>query len=136
MATEALWLHQGRVAEFGDPDEVVNKYMRYCRIESLGWTSCDGADDESASTATSSTSSSRTRPTLPDIREYAAGALGAARPFMVRARAAPTCARRRSSTALGNFWSVLDPLFQAAIYYFLYTVLRSALDERRSSCPS
>ncbi len=36
MATEALWLHQGRVAEFGDPDEVVAKYMRYCRIESLG----------------------------------------------------------------------------------------------------
>jgi ABC-type polysaccharide/polyol phosphate transport system ATPase subunit len=36
MATEALWLHQGRVAEFGDPDEVVNKYLRYCRIESLG----------------------------------------------------------------------------------------------------
>ena len=35
MATEALWLHQGRVAEFGDPDEVMNKYMRYCRIESL-----------------------------------------------------------------------------------------------------
>jgi ABC-type polysaccharide/polyol phosphate transport system ATPase subunit len=36
MATEALWLHQGRVVEFGDPDEVVSKYMRYCRIESLG----------------------------------------------------------------------------------------------------
>ena len=36
MATDALWLHQGRVAEFGDPDEVVSKYMRYCRIESLG----------------------------------------------------------------------------------------------------
>ena len=36
MATEALWLHQGQVAELGDPDEVVNKYMRYCRIESLG----------------------------------------------------------------------------------------------------
>ena len=36
MATEALWLHQGRVAEFGDPSEVVSKYMRYCRIESLG----------------------------------------------------------------------------------------------------
>jgi ABC-type polysaccharide/polyol phosphate transport system ATPase subunit len=35
MATEALWLHQGRVAEFGDPDEVVSKYMRYCRVESL-----------------------------------------------------------------------------------------------------
>ena len=38
MATEVLWLHQGRVAEFGDPDEVVDKYMRYCRIESLDMT--------------------------------------------------------------------------------------------------
>ena len=37
MATEALWLHQGRVAEFGDPEEVVSKYMRYCRVESLGY---------------------------------------------------------------------------------------------------
>jgi ABC-type polysaccharide/polyol phosphate transport system ATPase subunit len=36
MATDALWLHQGRVAEFGDPEEVVSKYMRYCRLESLG----------------------------------------------------------------------------------------------------
>jgi teichoic acid transport system ATP-binding protein len=36
MATEALWLHQGHVAELGDPDEVVSKYMRYCRLESLG----------------------------------------------------------------------------------------------------
>jgi ABC-type polysaccharide/polyol phosphate transport system ATPase subunit len=36
MATDALWLHQGRVAEFGDPDEVVNKYLRYCRLESMG----------------------------------------------------------------------------------------------------
>ena len=36
MATDAIWLHQGRVAEFGDPDEVVDKYMRYCRIRSLG----------------------------------------------------------------------------------------------------
>jgi teichoic acid transport system ATP-binding protein len=36
MATEALWMHQGQVAEMGDPDEVVSKYMRYCRLESLG----------------------------------------------------------------------------------------------------
>jgi ABC-type polysaccharide/polyol phosphate transport system ATPase subunit len=35
MATQALWLHQGRVAEFGDPEEVVSKYLRYCRLESL-----------------------------------------------------------------------------------------------------
>jgi teichoic acid transport system ATP-binding protein len=35
MVTEAMWLHQGRVAEFGDPDEIVSKYMRYCRLESM-----------------------------------------------------------------------------------------------------
>jgi ABC-type polysaccharide/polyol phosphate transport system ATPase subunit len=33
MATQALWLHQGKVVEFGDPDDVVNAYMRYCRID-------------------------------------------------------------------------------------------------------
>jgi ABC-type polysaccharide/polyol phosphate transport system ATPase subunit len=33
MAGTAMWLHQGRVAEFGDPDDVVARYMRYCRIE-------------------------------------------------------------------------------------------------------
>lgn len=38
MATEVLWLHQGRVAELGDPNDVVAKYMRYCRIESLNLT--------------------------------------------------------------------------------------------------
>ena len=35
MATSALWLHQGKVVEHGDPDDVVNSYMRFCRIESL-----------------------------------------------------------------------------------------------------
>jgi ABC-type polysaccharide/polyol phosphate transport system ATPase subunit len=35
MATEALWLHQGQVAALGDPDEVMARYMRYCRLESL-----------------------------------------------------------------------------------------------------
>jgi ABC-type polysaccharide/polyol phosphate transport system ATPase subunit len=37
MATEALWLHQGQVAELGDPEQVVSKYMRYCRLESIGY---------------------------------------------------------------------------------------------------
>lgn len=37
MATEALWLHKGQVAELGDPDEVVSKYMRYCRLESIDY---------------------------------------------------------------------------------------------------
>jgi ABC-type polysaccharide/polyol phosphate transport system ATPase subunit len=37
IATDALWLHQGQVAELGDPDEVVSKYMRYCRLESIDY---------------------------------------------------------------------------------------------------
>jgi ABC-type polysaccharide/polyol phosphate transport system ATPase subunit len=36
MASTAMWLHQGRVVELGDPDDVVAKYMRYCRIEASG----------------------------------------------------------------------------------------------------
>jgi teichoic acid transport system permease protein len=35
----------------------------------------------------------------------------------------------RSGKALGNLWSVLNPLFQAGIYYFLYTVLRSGASQ-------
>ncbi|MGK2930402.1 MAG: ABC transporter ATP-binding protein, partial [Acidimicrobiales bacterium] len=35
MATHALWLHQGRVAALGDPDDVVSQYMRYCRLEKM-----------------------------------------------------------------------------------------------------
>ncbi len=63
----------------------------------------------------------------PDLREYLA-ALWARREFMVQlARADLRAARSR--TALGNIWSVLDPLFQAAIYFFLYTVLRSGTNQ-------
>ena len=42
MATSAIWLHQGRVAEYGDPDEVVNAYMRYCRIDANSLAVDDG----------------------------------------------------------------------------------------------
>lgn len=59
---------------------------------------------------------------LPDIRTYV-GALWERRQFML-ALASADLRTLRSSTALGNIWSVLDPLFQAGIYYFLYTVLR------------
>lgn len=34
MATTAIWMHQGELVEHGDPDEVVNAYMRYARIQS------------------------------------------------------------------------------------------------------
>jgi ABC-type polysaccharide/polyol phosphate transport system ATPase subunit len=39
MATEAMWMHEGRVVEYGEPDEVVAKYMRYCRLQAsdLDW---------------------------------------------------------------------------------------------------
>ena len=87
-----------------------------------------------ASTATSSTCSSRTRPTLPDLREYL-DALYERRQFMV-ALAKADLRSLAAGTALGGLWSVLDPLFQAAIYYFLYVVLRGRGATRRSSCPS
>jgi teichoic acid transport system permease protein len=61
--------------------------------------------------------------TMPNIREYVK-ALWARRQFMEElARADLRTARAR--TVLGNLWSVLNPLFQASIYYFLFAVLRS-----------
>jgi teichoic acid transport system permease protein len=59
---------------------------------------------------------------LPDIRDYLA-ALWERRAFMVELASADL-RTTRTSTALGSIWSVLDPLFQGAIYYFLYTVIR------------
>ena len=41
----------------------------------------------------------------------------------------------RSGKVLGNLWSVLNPLFQAGIYYFLYTVLRSRPGQRLPAHP-
>ena len=60
--------------------------------------------------------------TIPDLREYAA-ALWERRTFMVEL-AASDLRNLRARTVLGNLWSVIDPLFQAGIYFFLYTVLR------------
>jgi ABC-type polysaccharide/polyol phosphate transport system ATPase subunit len=42
MASSCLWLHQGRVVENGEPDEVIKQYLRFCRIEA----SSEGLDDE------------------------------------------------------------------------------------------
>ena len=60
--------------------------------------------------------------TLPDLRQYVA-ALWERRQFMVELARADL-RTSRSSTVLGSIWSVLDPLFQAGIYFFLYTVIR------------
>jgi teichoic acid transport system ATP-binding protein len=41
IATTALWLHQGQVVEYGDPDDVVAAYMRYCRIADIDLATVD-----------------------------------------------------------------------------------------------
>jgi len=33
--------------------------------------------------------------------------------------------QKRSKTALGGLWDLLDPIFQAGIYYLLFTIIRS-----------
>jgi teichoic acid transport system permease protein len=60
--------------------------------------------------------------TLPDVREYLK-ALWDRRQFMQELTRSDL-QTERSGKALGHLWGVLNPLFQAAIYYFLYTVLR------------
>ncbi len=60
--------------------------------------------------------------TMPNLREYVE-ALWARRQFMAQL-AQSDLRTLRSSTALGSIWAVLEPLFQAAIYFFLYAVLR------------
>lgn len=49
--------------------------------------------------------------------------LWARRRFMVELARADL-RNRRSSTVLGGLWGVLDPLFQAGIYYLLFTIIR------------
>jgi teichoic acid transport system permease protein len=61
---------------------------------------------------------------LPDVRSYLA-ALWERRPFMMEL-ARSDLRSTRASTSLGSIWSVLDPLFQGGIYYFLYTVIRGS----------
>jgi teichoic acid transport system permease protein len=61
--------------------------------------------------------------TLPDVREYLR-ALWDRRQFM-RELATADLRTERSGRVLGNLWGVLNPLFQAGIYYFLYSILRA-----------
>jgi teichoic acid transport system permease protein len=59
---------------------------------------------------------------LPNVREYLQ-ALWDRRQFM-RELASSDLRTQQSGMALGSLWSVLNPLYQAGIYYFLYAVLR------------
>jgi teichoic acid transport system permease protein len=72
-------------------------------------------------------------PALPNLREYAA-ALWDRRQFMMELARADL-RQLRTSTALGNIWSVLDPLFQAGIYYFLFVVLRKGSSNQTQFLP-
>jgi teichoic acid transport system permease protein len=60
---------------------------------------------------------------LPDLGEYLI-ALWDRRAFMVELARADLRAAN-ASTSLGALWNVLDPVFQGAIYFFLFSVLRS-----------
>jgi teichoic acid transport system permease protein len=71
--------------------------------------------------------------TKPDVRAYIL-ALWDRRQFLV-ALAQSDLRSERSRTKLGNLWSVMDPLFQCAIYYFLFTVMRSGSPERLAFLP-
>jgi teichoic acid transport system ATP-binding protein len=42
MASSCLWLHQGKVIEHGEPDRVIQQYLRFCRLEA----SSDDLDEE------------------------------------------------------------------------------------------
>ena len=59
---------------------------------------------------------------LPNVREYLQ-ALWDRRQFM-RELASSDLRTQQSGKVLGSLWSVLNPLYQAGIYYFLYAVLR------------
>jgi teichoic acid transport system permease protein len=61
--------------------------------------------------------------TTPDIGHYLKS-LWARRHF-VEALVQADLRAAGANTTLGNLWSVANPLFQAGIYYFLYSVLRS-----------
>jgi teichoic acid transport system permease protein len=60
---------------------------------------------------------------MPDLRSYVSS-LWERRRFMTE-MAQADLRGRRSSTLLGGLWSLLDPLFQAGIYYLLFTIIRS-----------
>lgn len=59
---------------------------------------------------------------LPDLREYMSDVWDR-RAFMV-ANARAEMKSPYAGTVLGEFWRVLDPLFQALIYMFLFTAIR------------
>lgn len=67
---------------------------------------------------------------LPSLRTYASELLSR-RPFIVELAGAEVRGQR-SSTFLGELWTLVDPLFQAAIYMFLFLVIRGTKGQTSS----
>jgi len=73
------------------------------------------------------------RSTRPELRPYLES-LWERRPFMM-ALAKAEIRGRRSSTTLGSLWALIDPMFQAAIYLFLYLIIRGGNGRATSFLP-
>ena len=69
----------------------------------------------------------------PELRPYLES-LWERRPFMI-ALAKSEIRGRRSSTMLGSIWGLVDPLFQAAIYLFLFFIIRGGKGQATSWLP-
>jgi teichoic acid transport system permease protein len=60
--------------------------------------------------------------TLPNLRDYFSDVMS--RRAFITELASAEIRGQQSSTVLGELWSLVDPVFQAAIYYFLFVVIR------------
>ena len=73
------------------------------------------------------------RSARPEFRPYLES-LWERRPFM-KALAKAEIRGRRSSTVLGSIWGLIDPIFQAAIYLFLFFIIRGGQGRAVSFLP-
>jgi teichoic acid transport system permease protein len=89
-----------------------------------------------------STSGSAVRSKVEYVFEPHAAELPPVKPYLqelwdrrrfVKASARAEIQGKRSSTIAGQFWAVLDPLFTAAIYFFLIQILRGGQGGRGSN---
>jgi teichoic acid transport system permease protein len=68
--------------------------------------------------------------TVPPVGPYVAEVLD--RRAFIKELATAEVRGQRSTTFLGELWSLIDPLFQAAIYWFLFSVIRGGSGGRSS----
>ena len=70
---------------------------------------------------------------MPALRPYLSD-LWERRSFIGEMARAEESRGKRSSAVIGQLWAVLDPMFQAAIYFFLITVLRGGNRGKAELC--